>query len=239
MNKSFFKGMATMCAIFVLLNLLATFAQVLQVTEFNGKIFVNDKLLKLKNAVGEDIIPLAYNGSVYLPLRSISNALEIPISWDGENRHVYIGRADHAVAPADWLLTSKSQLFNYYGVWEFNDTSKEFKDTLGRTYSADKSVHIPEINTEVVYLEYNLDNKYRKLTGVFSKFHEERASKTPVTMTIYLDSKQAYTTTIKDGSYPIELNLNVENAKTMRIEIVSENRYGYGQFFLSDFGLWP
>lgn len=239
MNKSFFKGMATMCAIFVLLNLLASFAHILQATEFNGKIFVNNKLVKPKNSSGEDITPLAYKGAVYLPVRAISEALNVPISWDGDKRHVYIGRADNAVEPAEWLLGSKGELFNYYGVWEFNDNTKEFKDSVEQTYSANRSVYLPEINTETVYLEYNLNGKYRKLTGVFSKFYEERSSKVPVTMTIYLDDAQAYTTTIKDGSHPIELDLNIEGKTTLRIEISSDDRYGYSSFFLSNFGLWP
>ena len=44
------------------------------------------------NAQGKVVYPIIYNGSAYLPIRSISRLMNEPIEWDGASKTVYIGR---------------------------------------------------------------------------------------------------------------------------------------------------
>jgi len=52
------------------------------------KIYINGELQEFKNASGNIVYPLLYNGSTYLPLRSVGDALNMNVSWDGENQIV-------------------------------------------------------------------------------------------------------------------------------------------------------
>lgn len=58
----------------------------------NGlRVIVNGEELHPKGYSGEDLPMFTYNGNTYLPLRSIANAFNTPIEWDGENNIVYLG----------------------------------------------------------------------------------------------------------------------------------------------------
>lgn len=57
----------------------------------NIKLYVDGKLVQPKDAKGNDIEPFIYNGTTYLPVRAVSEALGKPVSWDGESNSVYVG----------------------------------------------------------------------------------------------------------------------------------------------------
>jgi Copper amine oxidase N-terminal domain len=39
---------------------------------------------------GKEVLPISYNGTTYLPLRVIANALDVPITWDGSTQTIGI-----------------------------------------------------------------------------------------------------------------------------------------------------
>lgn len=45
-----------------------------------------------KNAKGETVYPMIYNGTAYLPVRAISAIMKEPIEWDGGSKTVFIGK---------------------------------------------------------------------------------------------------------------------------------------------------
>ncbi|HOV26333.1 MAG TPA: stalk domain-containing protein [Pseudobacteroides sp.] len=57
----------------------------------NIKLYVDGKLVKPKDAKGNDVDPFIYNGTTYLPIRAVSEALGKTVSWDGETNSVYVG----------------------------------------------------------------------------------------------------------------------------------------------------
>ncbi len=63
------------------------------ITIQNGlRVIADGEELHPKGYVGEDLPMFTYNGNTYLPLRSIANAFDKPIAWDGENNIVYLGQ---------------------------------------------------------------------------------------------------------------------------------------------------
>lgn len=46
---------------------------------------------------GSPLYPITYNGSTYLPVRAVSEALDVPIRWDAEANTVHIGGTSELV----------------------------------------------------------------------------------------------------------------------------------------------
>ena len=58
----------------------------------NGiKIVVDGKELHPTDAQGNSVEPMIYNGTTYLPVRAVANALGKAVYWDGPNFTVYLG----------------------------------------------------------------------------------------------------------------------------------------------------
>ena len=60
----------------------------------NGiKIFVDGQKINPKDAQGNSVQPFIYNGTTYLPVRAVADALGKAVYWDGPNYTVYLGKA--------------------------------------------------------------------------------------------------------------------------------------------------
>lgn len=86
----------------------------------NGiKIVVDGQKLNPTDANGNTVEPLIYNGTTYLPVRAVANALGKPVYWDGPNYTVYLGNMDGGLEyPTAYLkdLTSISdEVSTQYG----------------------------------------------------------------------------------------------------------------------------
>ena len=62
----------------------------------------------LRDANGNQVYPISYEGSTYLPVRAITNMLNVPIEWDGYANAVHIDPTFVPGAPSPyevWSLT--------------------------------------------------------------------------------------------------------------------------------------
>ena len=57
------------------------------------KIYVDGNLVTPKDASGRIVEPFISEGTTYLPVRAISEALGRPVEWDGTTNSIYIGEA--------------------------------------------------------------------------------------------------------------------------------------------------
>ena len=53
---------------------------------------LNDVVQTFRDSNGTIVYPIIYNGSTYLPVRSISVLMNEPIEWDGASKTVFIGK---------------------------------------------------------------------------------------------------------------------------------------------------
>ena len=54
-------------------------------------IYADGVKLDPKDANGNPVDVFIYNGTTYLPVRAVSDALGVPVQWDGNTRSVYLG----------------------------------------------------------------------------------------------------------------------------------------------------
>ena len=58
------------------------------------KITFNGDYQIFKNANGVEVYPISYNGTTYLPIRSISSLFKMGIKWEGSTQSIYLGEGD-------------------------------------------------------------------------------------------------------------------------------------------------
>ncbi|WP_245157206.1 copper amine oxidase N-terminal domain-containing protein [Anaerovorax sp. IOR16] len=109
MNKDKIKGfLSGMIVTTLVLGLsLTSFAETgtknLSVGYSNIKIYINEKLTAMKDPKGNTVEPFIYNGTTYVPLRAVSEALGQEVSWNNSTKSIYIG-----TQPAD-ISNSKEE----------------------------------------------------------------------------------------------------------------------------------
>lgn len=57
----------------------------------NIKIYVDGIKVEPKDAVGNTVEPFIYNGTTYLPVRAVGEAIGKTVTWDGTTQSVYLG----------------------------------------------------------------------------------------------------------------------------------------------------
>ena len=97
--KGFIAGV---CVTAVLAGAATVFAQMIDATVGNMHFFWDGVEQTLRDANGDVVEPLIYNGTTYVPLRPMANLLGKEVGWDGQTSTVYIGTRDvAATTPID------------------------------------------------------------------------------------------------------------------------------------------
>lgn len=123
------------------------------------KIRVNGEITPLKDGNGKAVLPITYKGTTYLPVRSVSEILDVPVNYDGAAKEVIIGeqQAGVPVKQEDFntSLYTKDPALTKYG-------SKNYKEVL---YSAP--------NSNIKYTALSPNGKYQKLVLQFAAIGKE------------------------------------------------------------------
>ncbi len=177
----------------------------------NIKIRLNGEELIPKDATGKVVEPFAIDGTTYLPIRAISSALGLNVSWDGATQTVVLGNDPEYNQPAMWLKdmqTSEGSTYvNYQGYKEdyyLANNGKEFDNYI--RFAGNKT-------------SYLLNGEYTKFTGTFyladvNKNDEGWARR----FKIYVDDVLVYTSEpIKKGVMPQEFEIDVTDAYKLTI----------------------
>lgn len=60
----------------------------------------NGEVKEITDATGARTAPITYNGTTYVPIRSVSNLLGVDVGWDAANNTVLLGENPEPAAPA-------------------------------------------------------------------------------------------------------------------------------------------
>ena len=175
-------------------------------------IVVDGKKLNPTDANGNKVEPLIYNGTTYLPVRAVANALGKAVYWDGPNYTVYLGQAPvpgglpyptvelEKMTPVGEKPVSTNRLVDNY--------ANEYTRGIYNWYSGDK-------------LEYLLNMKYSYFKGILYVPKAENGSGS-CRLKIIADDKTIYTSpTMNKSSEPVEINVNVTGYNDIKIEFTN------------------
>ena len=84
------------------------------------KVFLDGAELKLVNAAGDTVEPFILDGSTFLPLRVIGEALGLNINWDAATSTVSMIMPEPDYSDGRWLVSKSTETYNYSDGWSYN-----------------------------------------------------------------------------------------------------------------------
>lgn len=227
--RSFLAGvLVTLLVVSMIPSALA--AAGMNITVYPGvSIYMDDAKLDPTDANGKPVEAFIYNGTTYLPVRAVSEALGQVVQWDGKTKSVYIGK--HAgSAPAAWL----SQMDYFSGNGSISTIATE-KDNTGATH-----------NNCITYSftrTYLLNGQYSRIAGILYQTYEGRSHSIKYSnrgVYIYGDGNLLYSYSPEtgiDGMKPVSFNVDLTGVLELKVVFKSDTNYSY-DLSLGDVGLW-
>lgn len=97
-------------------------------------VYLDDVKISTKDAAGKSVEPFIHEGTTYLPIRAISDALNVPVTWEPSNQGVYLGKHDKSVVPKvtkdnklDWVGKYKETYSYAYGKKDLSSSLFDFQ----------------------------------------------------------------------------------------------------------------
>lgn len=115
-KSSFFAGMLTMLLILGLGGTAFAAAYQKQATlNYQGiKITLDGEEITPKDGAGNVVEPFTIDGTTYLPVRAISNALGLGVDWDGETNTVILTSSENLANGDEWAEYEKTDVHDCY-----------------------------------------------------------------------------------------------------------------------------
>jgi len=181
-------------------------------------IYVDDIKLYPTDVNGQPVEVFVYNGTTYLPVRAVSNALGLNVAWDGTTSSVFVG--EHA---ADNKPAVPLHDLAYFAATEIKGMNRgTIQDNLGvyhdTTYFIGSTTFKPDGNAT-----YVLNGKYSAFTGTFFLPYNLRDSSIKYDATIYCDGRQVWTGSAANGVRPIDFVIDLNGVNEMVIKISSNH----------------
>lgn len=195
----------------------------------NGvKIVVDGRRLYPTDANGKTVEPIIYNGTTYLPVRAVANAIDKEVYWDGPNYTVYLGNMDGK------LEYPTIEIEDMVSVGQKVQTTQELTDNYGNRYG--RAITNWDYNN--FKHEFLLNMKYSRFKGVL--YIPEGTSNTKMGyLQIIADGKTIYTSpNMTKTSEPVNIDVNVRGYNDVKIEFNYSQNNGALPLCLGDAGFY-
>ena len=188
------------------------------------KLVVDGVLFTPKDVDGNVVEPFIYNGSTYLPVRAVGEALGKAVDWDGETSTVYIG--DKPGAPE---ATQKKYLGVDLAAYQSNRTEISQNVKMGGTTYGNAIVFNPlgiivsGIRGMIAECDFNLNGEYSTISGKVGKV--DGAGDVDAVMNIYGDQKLIMSLDLKTFMFGDDISFSVAGVRQLKIEVIpNENK---------------
>ena len=179
------------------------------------EIYVDGQKVDPKDANGQSVQPFIYNGTTYLPVRAVGNAIGKEVAWDGVEKVVYLG----AKPGEDTLWLEQCPPYQTRSWTKYTLAENKYFTMSGKKYS---NGYISELNGTSQAL-FNLNGKYNSFE--FTVGHIDGAPEQNATLNVFIDGTIAYTTTLKYDELARRITIPLNGALQMKIEITDTDDY--------------
>lgn len=161
-----------------------TGSEIIEAAYNNIKVYVDGILIDPKDPNGNTVEPFIYNGTTYLPVRAVGEAVGKQVSWDGATSSVYLGEVPGQVTYLTDVMDAYSS--GKYTVYTTKN-GKSFK-MGGTAYTNGFAIgDSSSIFTAYGYANFNLNGKYKTIT--FDIGHVDDSNESNNTVQIFVDDR--------------------------------------------------
>ena len=115
------------------------------------KVTLDGKPLALTDANGNNVEPFAVEGTTYLPIRAISNALGLEVGWDGEYHVVTLSTEPFVITQDEAKIFVQGMLDKLY----LGKHNPDFLELVGKTAEESETDHLQNVMMEAqLFSEY-------------------------------------------------------------------------------------
>lgn len=178
-------------------------ARDIRVYDSDATIYVDGKIASFSSA------PFVYNGTTYLPIRGVSDALGEKINYNATDKAIYIGMQPGEPQYMTEVVPSVDQLYGEVYRLDYK-TKLELYGSEYKTAVAIKSRG---------YMEFNLDGKYSEVTGNLGIRGSVRDGAN-IPVIIYKDNREFRTYFLYGGTSELKkIEVPVKGTKILRIQV--------------------
>jgi len=194
----------------------------------NIKIVVDGKMIIPKDGNGNAVEPFSVNGTTYLPVRAVAEALGKEVYWDGPNSTLYLGFMNGQLEHPTIRLEDAVNIGDKWKMAKNIDLTDNYKNRYGSAFSFWRTW-----NTT---FETLLNMKYTRFKGTVYVPNGSSGNVKANSFVIKADDKIIYSSPeITKTTAPIQLDIDIRGCNDFSI-IVAES---HGQlFYFGDAGFY-
>lgn len=200
------------------------------VTYDNVKVVVDGRQIQFgKDSKGKQIEPFIYNGTTYLPLRAVAEAVGKQVQWDANTKTAFLGDGTVNTGEVNVALTEIMEPFSKDKVRVISKNSNTKTISLaGNDYNNGLIFETFSVSQDA-RANFNLEGKYTNLTGLLGL---EKLDST-VKVDFIGDGNLLQSFDIVGGQLPANINLNVTGVRLLEIKVektAGVSGYTYAKF---------
>lgn len=187
------------------------------------QVIVKGKPLEMKDATGATVEPIIYNGTTYLPVRAVAEAIGMEVNWDGNTNTVSLGGKTVTYLdelPATNFESTHEGISTYRSLGEteiYRDES--YSRGVGIRTGIPGSDNEGVVETTTIY--YTLDGSYKTFLSAVDVMRQNHAFKATV-VRVYGDGELLYTSPgIVGESAAYTIEADITGVTKFSIELVT------------------
>ena len=180
------------------------------------KLVVNGAPVTPKDANGSTVEPFIYNGTTYLPVRAVGNALGQDVSWNGNTKTVYIGMNESDVSAKKLKPYETSGFIRVLEERGITDTM------MGEKYTQGWDSHSTGYSGSALY---NLNGNYKSVEMDIG--HIDGEQKTDSSLNFYVDGELTDTYSLTGEMQTQHIKVNLNHGLQLKIEQQGPGVYGF------------
>lgn len=184
------------------------------VTYDNVKVVVDGRQIQFgKDSKGKQIEPFIYNGTTYLPLRAVAEAVGKQVQWDANTKTAFLGDGTVNTGEVNVALTEIIKPFSKNNAKIIAKNGDKKKFTLGgKEYN--NGLLFDSYYEKQGHANFNLEGKHTSLTGLLGADQEG----TTIKVDFIADGNLIQSYDIISGQLPVFVNLNVTGVRLLEMK---------------------
>lgn len=197
----------------------------------NIKIYVDGVKVEPKDATGKTVEPFIYNGTTYLPVRAVGEAIGKTVTWDGETQSVYLGEKPGDV---QYLMDVCPPYDNNYFSTLYTSSNGNYFLMGGKKHTNGFTLNNSNWQEGEIY--FNLNAKYKNIIidmgpvdGSGFTLAEPGGAEDTTIVKFFVDDKLIKDYTLHDGDLPKMVTIPVNYGMKLRVTHCSrDGSVGFG-----------